>query len=650
MSIRGIHRALAAALIVLCCLIPAPTAVADSNPAQLTAVAVGADRSLSGLLTVTAATVDAATLSVDVGGTRLPVRTVPVAQERRATMIVVDTSGSMGASGMQTVRTAVDAFLQTVPADVQVGLVAFSGTPAVVVPLTTDRAKVAQGMAKLTSSGETAIFDAVTLALVQLGSAGDRSILLLSDGTDNQSRTTQAQVVGAIRDTGVRTQTIAFKTGSSDAAVLDSLAAAGHGSATAADDPGAVAQAFQSAAKTLASQVRWVVQPPEAVFGKQNVVISGTAGGRPFSTTSSVDLGAAPSRPSSSNGPATPVPAPPAVEAVAAPTPVALGLPMSMLVALGAVFLGLLGVVLALTVPMLRSRRSIRVASIEQYLGSEISDGPRHVSPSALSEGLVSIGEKVMQGRSTTSATMSLLQRADLPFRAGEWWLLRIGAVVTGVAAGLLLLSGTVSVIGAGGGLVLGFVGPQFVLRFLAKRRSRKFERQLPDVLTLVASSLSTGFSLMQALDGVARDSAEPAAKEFSRALAEARIGSDVDQALERMAERMGSDNMKWTSMAISIQRQVGGNLAETLRTTAATLRDREALGRQVRALSAEGRLSAYILVLLPIGIFLFSLQTNYEYISLLWSNMIGYAMMAAGTVSLVVGIFWMRKVVEVRV
>jgi tight adherence protein B len=199
------------------------------------------------------------------------------------------------------------------------------------------------------------------------------------------------------------------------------------------------------------------------------------------------------------------------------------------------------------------------------------------------------------------------------------------------------------------GGL-LGYFLPALVLKFLAKRRAKKFESILPDVLMLAASSLSTGFSLLQALDAIAKDAAQPAAKEFARALAEARIGSDIEDTLERMATRMDSDNMRWTSMAIRIQRQVGGNLAETLRTTAKTLRDREALGRQVKALSAEGRLSAYILIAMPIGIFLYTMQVNRSYIELLWTRPMGWAMLGFGIVSLVIGTFWMRKVVDVQV
>ena len=188
------------------------------------------------------------------------------------------------------------------------------------------------------------------------------------------------------------------------------------------------------------------------------------------------------------------------------------------------------------------------------------------------------------------------------------------------------------------------------MLRVLAARRATAFEAVLPDVMTLVATSLRSGFGLAQALDAVARDAAEPAAKEFSSALAEARIGTDISDALEHMAARMDSTSMRWAVMAIRIQRDVGGNLADTLQTTAATLKERDSLKRQVRALSAEGRLSAYILVALPITIFLYMMYGNYDYISLLWLEPMGIVMLVIGVVMMVIGIFWMRKIVNIEV
>ena len=192
---------------------------------------------------------------------------------------------------------------------------------------------------------------------------------------------------------------------------------------------------------------------------------------------------------------------------------------------------------------------------------------------------------------------------------------------------GNLVLVTVAAAIGAGAGWALPTVG----LRLLASRRARAFEQVLPDVLMLVATSLKSGFGLPQALDAVAKDAAEPAGKEFSRALAETRIGTDVSDALDHMAARMDSTAMRWAVMAIRIQREVGGNLADTLLTTAKTLRERASLRRQVSTLSAEGRLSAYILIALPVGVFFYMLAVNYDYISLLWTQLLGIVMLVGG-------------------
>jgi tight adherence protein B len=318
-----------------------------------------------------------------------------------------------------------------------------------------------------------------------------------------------------------------------------------------------------------------------------------------------------------------------------------------------AVFFGLLGLASAVLSPQLKTQRSQRVEAIEQYIGPRTHRRPQErapVRPGALATGIISLGDRFMERRESTTKTMALLERADLPWRPGEWLILRILSVVVGPLLGYAVMAGPARFIGVVLGFLLGLLGPSMVLHYLARRRARKFETQLPDTLLLVATSLSTGFSLQQALDAVAKDAPEPTAKELSRALAEARIGSDIADALERVGARMASENMAWSAMAIRIQRQVGGNLAETLRTTATTLREREALRRQVRALSAEGRLSAYILIALPVFIFLYLLKVNYDYIQLLWTNPLGLLMSIGGLVFMAIGIFWMRRVVRVEV
>ncbi len=598
--------------------------------------------------------VNPAGLKVALGGQSAPVDVVTGEKQARSTMLVIDTSGSMGASGMATVRGAVKKFLDAVPKSVKVGMVSFADTAGVDVAPTTDYAKVSKEVGALTSKGETALYRAVQVAVKALGTEGERSIILLSDGGDTvakadggpaKERSERKAALDALAKAKVRAEAIAFKSAEGNGSVLAQFARAGGGSVANAGDSASVTRAFEAAARTLVSQAALTITIPQGVNGTQKIVVTGTASGKLFEVDSTINLGdtAPVVTPSISTAPlasSIPLAEQPRLTAIDP----ALLVPAVLVLALGLFFL-----TVAFMGPAFRSRRAVRVEAIEAYgLGRSVQQR-QAPTPSAIGQQLVQMGDRVMEGRESTTKTMQLLDRADLPWRAGEWLVLRLLAVVIAAAIGFLLL-GPLPVAGLVLGAVVGIFGPPFILRFLAKRRTKKFEAVLPDVLMLVATSLASGFSLLQSLDSVARDAPEPAAKEFSRALAEARIGADVSDALEHAAVRMESENMRWTVMAIRIQRDVGGNLAETLRTTAATLREREMLRRQVRALSAEGRLSAYILVALPILLFFYSMWANYDYVSLLWTTFFGIVMSIGGIIALIAGIFWMRQVVNIEV
>ncbi len=600
-------------------------------------------------------------LTIRVAGKDYPVDAITSGQGTpvsRAAVLVVDTSGSMGTTGMATVRSAAAAFLKSVPSDVRVGLVSFSGTAKLDVAPTGDHAKVQSAVDGLASSGETALYDAVSLAVKTLGGTGERSILLLSDGGDTASSTsTKASATQALKSAGVRAEAVSFKSSEGDTSVLAGFAAAGGGRVVSAANSGAVQSAFTTAAKTLASQLTFSLPLPEGVSAVQNVQVSGSAGGTAFATTALVDFGvgiaAAPVAKTDSTDPVVgPVENVVKASTGGAKVPV-LGVSPFVAVALIGMFIGITALGFFIAGISMKSGRQTRVDDIARYVtpGTTVKTKDKN-RPSAVSENLVFLGEKMMQGRDSTSKTMARIEQADLPLRAGEWWVMRIISVVVGIAVAMIFFRGglLVTLFAFVAGAVLGLFAPSLVLNFLAKRRAKKFDGQLPDVLTLVASSLSTGFSLPQALDAVSKDAAEPSAKEFSRALAETRIGADIADSLERMSGRMDSANMQWTAMAIRIQREVGGNLAETLRTTAKTLREREELRRHVRGLSAEGRLSAYILIALPVGIFFYTMKTNRAYIELLWTRPLGLIMIGAGLVSLTIGWLWMRKLVDVKV
>ena len=239
------------------------------------------------------------------------------------------------------------------------------------------------------------------------------------------------------------------------------------------------------------------------------------------------------------------------------------------------------------------------------------------------------------------------LEAAGVAVRSGEFVVVSaIAGIVVGVL-GAALLSNLILA------LVLGAVGlfiPTLLLRAALSKRADRLREQLPDVLTIMAASLRAGHSFLQSLDTVAKEIAQPAAAEFQRVVAEIRLGRPAEDALESLAVRVGSEDFKWAVLAVNIQREVGGNLAEILDNVADTLRERATMRRQIRVLTAEGRLSAWVLALLPVAIGLYMAAVNPSYIGLLVTTTIGLVMLGTALALLVLGIFWMRKIVDIDV
>lgn len=250
---------------------------------------------------------------------------------------------------------------------------------------------------------------------------------------------------------------------------------------------------------------------------------------------------------------------------------------------------------------------------------------------------------------STAEQRLALrLDLAGIARKPSEW-------VVLGGSAGLLIavlvtLLTQSPLLGILAGALVGWLGMRLIVSVRISRRRAAFADQLPDLLQLVAGSLQSGFSLPQALDAVVRENTQPSAGEFSRALAETRIGSDVEDALERVADRMDSTDLHWAVMAIRIQRSVGGNLVEVLRNTVDMMRERSGLRRHVRALSAEGRLSAYILIGMPLVVGGWLFLSRGDYMRPLYTTPFGLGMLIGAGILVVLGTVWMRNVVKVEV
>jgi tight adherence protein B len=256
-----------------------------------------------------------------------------------------------------------------------------------------------------------------------------------------------------------------------------------------------------------------------------------------------------------------------------------------------------------------------------------------------------SIIHRLLERGGRVKAMSAVLERAGVKTRLQDVVLLMVVGMVVAGAAGYLLVGPLV-------GLLLAAVVPLGVrVRFgaLASKRERAFAEQLDDSLQLMANSLRAGHSLQQGLAAVASEAEEPTSVEFARIINETRVGRELGHALDEAARRMNSEDFVWVTQAIAINREVGGNLAEVLDGVGETIRERGAIRRQVKALAAEGKLSAYVLMALPFGIAGFLMMSNPAYMAKFTQSLAGYAMMVAAVVLLVIGGLWLRKTVQVK-
>jgi tight adherence protein B len=253
--------------------------------------------------------------------------------------------------------------------------------------------------------------------------------------------------------------------------------------------------------------------------------------------------------------------------------------------------------------------------------------------------------EGLLARRKQAPALAGALDSAGLKFKPAEFVVLVAAGSATGGAIGLLM----------GGplfGVLLATAAPlaaKLVLGSLAGRRRSAFAEQLDDSLQLLSSGLRAGHSLLRAVDAVSADSPSPTSEEFTRIINETRLGRDLGESLNDAASRMRSDDFSWVAQAIAVHREVGGNLAEVLDRVGQTIRERNQIRGQVKALSAEGRISAIVLMVLPFGLGGFLLVASPGYMDKFTESPLGYVLMAVSGLLLVTGGLWLRKVVSFK-
>jgi len=538
-------------------------------------------------------------------------------------MLVVDTSGSMRGEDIVAARAAAQEFVAAAPVNVRVGLETFSDHAHLVVRPTVDRQHVLSALPTLRVGHKTALYDALVAAAAATGRTGLRRLVVVSDGADTVSHAGLQDTITALVGQHIGVEVVGLNTAAADNAVLQQIATGTGGRFVLAGNGASLAAALRSSARSYATAVTLRASVPSALWGdNRHLRVATESSAGTVIGTADAAVGVI-SRPATTGSDSKRL----LWEGLVA-------IAAALLLGAAALFGGDLG-----------GRRRVR-RLVEDY--SLTPQAERPAETSSITRTALEIADRVARSRGLNERLTTRLTRAGLSFTPSEWLLLQVG--IAAATAFFFVLFGLSPVVAVVVGLVTGPVLGHLFLGFRFSRRRAAFIAALPDTLQLIAGSLSAGYSLAQSLDGVVNQGEQPISGEFGRALAESRLGVPIERTLEHVAERMDSEDFRWVVLAIQIQHKVGGNLAEVLQTVAQTMRERVQLHRHVRALSAEGRLSAYILGGLPVVFALYLFTARGDYLRPLYTTHMGLAMIGAAVVLFLLGSVVMKKMIKVEV
>ncbi|MEM7117193.1 MAG: type II secretion system F family protein [Chloroflexota bacterium] len=292
---------------------------------------------------------------------------------------------------------------------------------------------------------------------------------------------------------------------------------------------------------------------------------------------------------------------------------------------------------------------------LDQFVGTTTYEVPEELVEAQDSPDVADRVDTLISRRGLFQAVRERISRADVKLRVVEYFfVVFFSAVIVGVLAYYFFNQ---SLIFAFLFALLGLRLPRIYLGFAATRRINAFNDQLSDTLNLWVNALRSGYSVLQSMETIATELPPPVSKEFERVVQEVRLGLSMEQALDNMLLRVPSEDLDLVITAVKIQREVGGNLSEILDTISYTIRERVRIQGEVRTLTAQGRISGWVVAALPIALMLVLLGLNPEYISELWvwENPIvfipcGWYLLGIGFLMMVFGFLFIRRIVDIEV
>jgi tight adherence protein B len=296
------------------------------------------------------------------------------------------------------------------------------------------------------------------------------------------------------------------------------------------------------------------------------------------------------------------------------------------------------------------------VGSVDEVVEAQDESQAKTQAPSALTQSM----ERMIQDRGLGGNLATELARADLKITVAEYYALIVIAMLGTAALAWLIYGGYVLPLV---GLVVGFFLPRFYIKMRQRRRLKQFNDQLGDAITLMANGLRAGYSLLQAMDAVAREMPPPVSVEFQRVVREIGLGVDNERAFNNLLRRVPSDDLDLMITAINVQQEIGGNLAEILEIIGFVIRERVRIKGEIQVLTAQARLSGYIISFLPIAMGFILYAMNQEYIGRMvyscdarnvdaanCSQPCGWVMVGIGLLGIIAGFFAMQKITDIDV
>lgn len=326
-----------------------------------------------------------------------------------------------------------------------------------------------------------------------------------------------------------------------------------------------------------------------------------------------------------------------------------------LLVILGVSFLFILGASVALVTGGGRANVDKR---LEEFVtASEVAEAAEEVGGEKSTD-LADRMDKMISQRGFFGPTKERIAKADVKLRVTEYFVLIVlSALIVGAATYFLMNQ---SMVLALIGVLVGMQLPKFYINSAASKRMRAFDNQLSDTLNLWVNALRSGYSVLQGMEAIATELPPPVSREFERVVQEVRLGLGMEEALANMYRRVPSEDLDLIITAVNIQREVGGNLAEILDTISYTIRERVRIKGEIRTLTAQGRISGWVVGLLPLALSGVLYAINGEYMSQLWERdkpwvlepylPCGWVVVGSGLFMMLMGILAIRKIVDIEV